>query len=119
MGGYNVLLIDADITLMTDFYAVVKSEPFRMLNHICGIEYRHFACNGGTNYVQNADPDGPLAWMLMDYVDRVSGLGWCLMVLSSRFFSAAPRSHQMASQPQDANNCPSSAVLAGIEVERP
>jgi hypothetical protein len=71
--GHNILLIDSDVAIHTDVYAAFKSYPFNLLNHICGLEAGDFSCNGGSNYFQNADPsDGPVAWMLLEFVDRVS-----------------------------------------------
>ena len=41
------------------------------LTWICGDEDTRDACNGGTNYIQNASPNGGAAWTAGTMVDRV------------------------------------------------
>jgi len=48
------------------------------LTWICGDEDSRDACNGGTNYVQNASPNGAAAWMAGTMVDRVCRKDDCI-----------------------------------------
>ena len=60
--GYNVLMLDSDVSIMDDPYKYFKQPPFQELTVINQAESPVHP-NGGVLYVQNAAPEGPAAFM--------------------------------------------------------
>lgn len=69
--GFNMLNIDTDVALHDDIYKYLKGPLLGNLTWVCGDEDSGDGCNGGTNYVQNANPNGAAAWMAGTMVDRM------------------------------------------------
>ncbi|KAG2500475.1 hypothetical protein HYH03_002041 [Edaphochlamys debaryana] len=68
--GYNVMSVDADTLPLGDWYGMVKAPPAADYNMISQSECS-YCINGGFSYIQNAAPDGPVAWMLYEAMHRV------------------------------------------------
>ena len=60
--GYNVLLLDSDVSIMHNPYRYLKHPTFKDLTVMNQAE-SPVESNGGVLYVQNAAPDGPAAFM--------------------------------------------------------
>eukprot|EP00798_Chlamydomonas_sp_ICE-L_P022985 gene22985-30173_t len=59
---YNVMSFDNDFSVYRDPYLHVKATPFNQMQ-LLGVVEGLCGMNGGWVYVQNAAPDGPVAWM--------------------------------------------------------
>ncbi|KAG2500462.1 hypothetical protein HYH03_002029 [Edaphochlamys debaryana] len=68
--GYNVMSVDADTLPLGDWYGMVKAPPASDYNMISQAESTE-ALNGGFTYIQNAAPDGPVAYLLYEGMHRV------------------------------------------------
>lgn len=75
--GYNIFNIDSDMVIHDDMYKYLKGPLIGNLTWYCGDEDYGIGCNGGTNYIQNAAPDGAAAWMAGTMSD------WMLRVLEN------------------------------------
>lgn len=64
--GLNVLVADLDTTFNHEFYKDVKESQFSKHNMFTMTA----ELNGGLWYIQNAQKDGPLVWMLHEVVKR-------------------------------------------------
>ncbi|PNW79560.1 hypothetical protein CHLRE_08g358569v5 [Chlamydomonas reinhardtii] len=70
--GYNVLALDSDNLVLGDLYWRVKApdSPLSEINLFTQAECGD-CVNSGFVYIQNAAPNGPIAWMLYDMVLKV------------------------------------------------
>ncbi|KAG2424443.1 hypothetical protein HXX76_014496 [Chlamydomonas incerta] len=70
--GYNVLALDSDNLVLGDLYWRVKApeSPLSEINLFTQAECGD-CVNSGFVYIQNAAPNGPIAWMLYDMVQKV------------------------------------------------
>ncbi|KAG2499569.1 hypothetical protein HYH03_002514 [Edaphochlamys debaryana] len=66
---YNVMAVDTDVVAIGDWYERVKQPPLRSITMFSQAE-GSFPINGGFSYIQNAAPDGPVAWLLYEAVHR-------------------------------------------------
>jgi len=65
---YNVMFLDTDLIIFDDPYKYFKQPPFDKANMMMagGVS----EVNIGVMYVQNAAPDGPIAWLFAEVPDR-------------------------------------------------
>ncbi|KAG1659334.1 hypothetical protein FOA52_008388 [Chlamydomonas sp. UWO 241] len=74
--GYNVLLLDTDVLQLGDVYGTLKAAPFKdvtMLAQARGGAAGYATAtevDPGVLYIQNADPSGPVSWVLSEAADR-------------------------------------------------
>lgn len=65
----------SDTTIFSDFYIHVKNPPLADINLISNHEGNtSTGVNGGWFYVQNASPNGPVAWAFADSMIRFARL---------------------------------------------
>lgn len=69
--GYNVLILDTDNSVRMDPYPFLKSEMFKGFNQLVSYDEGVPEINCGIQYGQNISPDGPLAWITAEVVDRL------------------------------------------------
>ncbi|MEW5300367.1 MAG: hypothetical protein WDW36_003303 [Sanguina aurantia] len=73
--GYNVMIMDSDTIIANDFYAHVKQPPLADIQLLANHEGNNsINVNGGWFYVQNASPNGPIAWAFADTMIRFARL---------------------------------------------
>ncbi|GAX73095.1 hypothetical protein CEUSTIGMA_g548.t1 [Chlamydomonas eustigma] len=65
---YNILFLDTDIIIFDDPYKYFKAYPFNETNIF--FDGSFLSPNIGIMYVQNVAPDGPVAWIFAESVDR-------------------------------------------------
>eukprot|EP00798_Chlamydomonas_sp_ICE-L_P002345 gene2345-8647_t len=66
--GYNLMSLDTDIVIMDDPYKYFKGPLFADKHFMaCG---HAMEVNIGIMYIQNIAPDGPVAWVFAETVDR-------------------------------------------------
>jgi hypothetical protein len=92
--GHNVLILDTDNSVRMDPYVFLKSPMFSGYNQIVSYDDGIPEVNCGAQYGQNISPDGPLAWIAAEVVDRL--LRCVLLEMGGEeaaeyFFSAASR----------------------------
>ena len=61
--GYNPMILDSDAYVTRDVYRALKSKQMSYYQWIASIDFSMFL-NGGFQYVQNALPNGPVAWSI-------------------------------------------------------
>jgi hypothetical protein len=69
--GYNVLILDTDNSVRMDPYPLLKSGMFRRFNQLVSYDDGIPEINCVVQYGQNISPDGPLAWITAEVVDRL------------------------------------------------
>lgn len=69
--GYNVLILDTDNSVRMDPYVFLKNKMFSSYNQIVSFDNGIPEVNCGAQYGQNISPDGPLAWITAEVVDRL------------------------------------------------
>lgn len=69
--GYSVLILDTDNSVRMDPYVFLKSEMFDGYNQIVSFDDGIPEINCGAQYGQNIAPDGPMAWITAEVVDRL------------------------------------------------
>lgn len=69
--GYNVLILDTDNSVRMDPYPFLKSPMFKDYNQFVSYDDGIPEINCGIQYGQNIAPDGPLAWITAEVVDRL------------------------------------------------
>jgi hypothetical protein len=69
--GYNVLILDTDNSVRMDPYPFLKSSMFKGFNQLVSYDDGIPEINCGIQYGQNISPDGPMAWITAEVVDRL------------------------------------------------
>jgi hypothetical protein len=69
--GYNALILDTDNSVRMDPYLFLKSEMFSRYNQVVSFDEGIPEINCGAQYGQNIAPDGPMAWITAEVVDRL------------------------------------------------
>ena len=69
--GYNVLILDTDNSVRMDPYPFLKSSMFKGFNQLVSFDEGIPEINCGIQYGQNIAPDGPMAWITAEVVDRL------------------------------------------------
>jgi hypothetical protein len=69
--GYSVLILDTDNSVRMDPYVFLKSEMFAGYNQIVSFDDGIPEINCGAQYGHNIAPDGPMAWITAEVVDRL------------------------------------------------
>ena len=69
--GYNPLILDTDNSVRMDPYLFLKSAMLRPYQLVVSFDDGVPEINCGAVYAQNAAPDGPVAWITAEVVDRL------------------------------------------------
>jgi hypothetical protein len=69
--GTNVLILDTDISVRMNPYAFLKSAAFASHSLVVMYDDNVPEINCGTIYGQDIAPDGPVAWITAEVVDRL------------------------------------------------
>lgn len=67
--SYNVLGLDSDVLVFHDPYTFLKRPPLANINYLAMRDGDGWI-NSGTLYVQGAKPNGPVAYMIAEIIDR-------------------------------------------------
>jgi hypothetical protein len=69
--GHNALILDTDNSVRADPYMFLKSSHFSGYQQVVSYDGGIPEINCGAQYGQSIAPDGPLAWITAEVVDRL------------------------------------------------